>query len=139
MGKLFLQAYRWIANRKWTSLFIILAFAAGLIALSSRVQFEDDITALIPANEETKRIQKVLKSISFTDKIIVTIQKSEEASTVELTQYASAFIDSLETKHSEFVESVFKFCCIMDMIIYCLYLEIEEFQYSKYNELVQHN
>lgn len=106
MGKLFLGAYRWIANKKWTSLFIILAFASGLIALGSRVQFEDDITALIPANEETKRIQRVLKSISFTDKIIVSIQKTNGASTEDLTEYASAFIDSLETKHSEFVKTI---------------------------------
>ncbi len=106
MGDFFFKAYRLIARKRLLALSVFLLVVIGLSALVSRIQFEDDITSLIPANEEAQRVQKVLKSITFTDKIIISIQKDEKGSVKDLTQYAKDLLDSLEQNQSEFIKNV---------------------------------
>ena len=106
MGNYFFKAYHWIAKKKWISLIGLLLLVLGLTAVSGSIKFEDDITSLIPANEEAARIQKVLKSITFTDKIVVTIHRKSVGSIEDLTQYATEFLDSLQRTQSEFIKNV---------------------------------
>lgn len=106
MGDFFFSTYQRIAKNKGLSLLALIVLVAGLSFLASNIRFEDDITALIPANEETQRVQKVLKSISFTDKIIVNIEKSPDASVNDLTQYASDFMVSVQESHADYIESI---------------------------------
>ncbi|WP_276168302.1 MMPL family transporter [Zobellia alginiliquefaciens] len=106
MGRFFFKAYQFIADKRLLSLGILLLLILGLASIVSKIQFEDDITALIPANEEAQRVQKVLKSITFTDKIIINIQKDEEGTVDDLTQYAKDLLDSLELHQSEFIKGV---------------------------------
>ncbi|MGB3150912.1 MAG: MMPL family transporter, partial [Maribacter sp.] len=106
MGDFFFRTYQRIGKNKGVSILLLLLVVTGLSFLAFNIRFEDDITALIPANKETRRIQKVLKSISFTDKIIVNIEKKPNASMEELTGYASAFIDSIQKSHSTYIENI---------------------------------
>tara|TARA_R110002167_G_scaffold163242_12_gene359998 strand:- start:1326 stop:5012 length:3687 start_codon:yes stop_codon:yes gene_type:complete len=106
MGKLFFHAYQWIAQRKWTALSVLLLGVFALVMVAKQIQFEDDITSLIPANDEAKRIQKVLKSITFTDKIVVNIQKGPTGTLEDLTQYATDFLDSVQKNNGEFIKNI---------------------------------
>lgn len=106
MGNLFFRTYQGILNNKIASILALISIVVLLGFFASKIRFEDDITSLIPSNEETQRVQKVLKSISFTDKIIVNIEKKPEASVDELTQYASDFIDSVELSHASFIKNI---------------------------------
>lgn len=106
MGDFFYRTYRSIKNNRVTSVLVLLLIIGGLFFCSSKVQFKDDITALIPSNPETRRIQKVLKSIAFTDKIIVNIERSGGTSIDELTQSASSFLDSLQKNYPEYIKSI---------------------------------
>ena len=106
MGDFFFRTYQQIAKHKAISVLLLLLVVAGLSLLAFNVRFEDDITALIPANKETERVQKVLKSISFTDKIIVNIEKSEDASVEELTQYAADFVDSIQKNYPSYIQGI---------------------------------
>ena len=106
MGDFFFRAYQQIRKNRTISVFLLLLVIAGLVFCTTKVNFKDDITALIPSNPESRRIQKVLKSIAFTDKIIVNIEKGDTASVVELTKYASDFLDSLQNGYSEYVKNI---------------------------------
>ncbi|MFS4454841.1 1-acyl-sn-glycerol-3-phosphate acyltransferase [Maribacter sp. 2304DJ31-5] len=106
MGDIFHGTYRFINKNRITSIIVFVVLTGVLAFFASKIRLEDDITALIPANEESKRVQKVLKSISFTDKIIVNIQKNENTSIADLTQYASDFIDSIRQNHGEHVKDI---------------------------------
>lgn len=106
MGDFFFRTYRSIKNNRIASVLVLLLILCVLVFSSSKVQFKDDITALIPSNPETRRIQKVLKSIAFTDKIIVNIERSQETSIDEFTQSASDFLDSLQKKYPEYIKSI---------------------------------
>ncbi|UWX55277.1 MMPL family transporter [Maribacter litopenaei] len=106
MGDFFYRTYQKIRENRKVSTFLLLLVIAGLAFCTSKVNFKDDITALIPSNPETRRIQKVLKSIAFTDKIIVNIERGESSSVEDLTQYASDFVDSLQKDVPEYLKNI---------------------------------
>ncbi|MGB5556170.1 MAG: MMPL family transporter [Flavobacteriaceae bacterium] len=106
MGKLLYKVYQQIAKARWWALFTILVIVALLFNIARTIAFDDDISSLIPANAESQRIQKVLKSISFTDKIVVNIQKGEQGSVDDLTRYANEFLDSVKASQGEFIKNI---------------------------------
>ncbi|WP_430908400.1 1-acyl-sn-glycerol-3-phosphate acyltransferase [Maribacter sp. 2-571] len=106
MDKVFGNIYRGIRRWKWGNFLGLLLLIAALLAIVRQIRFEDDITSLIPANDDAKRIQKVLKSITFTDKIVVNIQKGEQGTIDDLTAYATVFLDSLEQNGSEYIKNI---------------------------------
>ena len=84
----------------------MIAFVFGMIFLVSKLQFEEDISKLIPASEDTKELQKVLKSANFSDKLIVNIQLQSDGSFEDLTEYANLFIDSISTTSAKYIENI---------------------------------
>lgn len=106
MGNWFFKLYlRLQKNRIWTAILLLLVFAA-LVFMVSKIRFEEDISKLIPISDENKELQKVLKSVNFTDKIIVTIHRNESAQIDDLFQYATEFLDSLESQSGEYVKYI---------------------------------
>lgn len=79
---------------------------SGLVFLVSKIRFEEDISKLIPINSESQNLQKVLKTVNFTDKIIVTIHREDATSIDNLTEYATEFIDSLQTNSPEYINNI---------------------------------
>jgi len=106
MGSFFQRAYQFISQKKWLGVLTLFIVVSLLAAVVSRIEFDDDISSLIPASEETKKTQEILKSIAFTDKIIVNIHRDPETSVEELTQFASAFLDSIQRTSGSYIKRV---------------------------------
>ena len=106
MDSFFYRIYQFIAIRKFTSFLVLLFFLVGLVYFASKIKFEEDITKLIPTNSKTKEIQEVLKSVNFSDKIIVNIRRNQGASVDDLSQYATLFLDSISHKSATFIKSI---------------------------------
>ncbi|MFS4493057.1 MMPL family transporter [Maribacter sp. 2308TA10-17] len=106
MGNFFYKTYLFIQKNKWTSLLALLLLVTSLGGIASRIEFDDDITALIPETEDSRKIQEVLKSIAFTDKVIVNIRREGEGSIDDLTNYASELLDSLAATGDTFINNV---------------------------------
>lgn len=104
MGKLFFKAHKFLSKNRWASLFVMLMLFSGLVFLVTKIHFEEDITKLIPVNSENKDMGKVLKTVNFTDKIIVNIRRSDAAETDRLIKYANEFADSLQSQSGEYVK-----------------------------------
>ena len=83
-----------------------LTLLGGLTFLASGVEFEEDISKLIPITKEAEELQKVLKSVNFADKIVVNIHKLEEGSTEDLIDYATRFLDRVNTNSSDYIKSI---------------------------------
>ncbi len=77
-----------------------------LVFLVSKIRFEEDISKLVPVNSDAKDIQKVLQTVNFKDKIIVTIRREENTEIDELTNYATEFVDSLQANSSQYIKSI---------------------------------
>lgn len=106
MGKWFFRTYQFLRKNRTIALILLLLFMAGLGFLVSKIRFEEDISKLIPTNSENKELQKVLKTVNFTDKIIVNIRREEAGSLDDLVAYASEFVDSVEATSSEYIKSL---------------------------------
>lgn len=106
MGSFFFQAFEAIAKKRWLVLLCLLGITGALLGIARHIEFDDDISSLIPANEETQRTLQVLKSIAFTDKIVVNIRKGETGTVDDLTRYATEFLDSLESGQGEFIKNI---------------------------------
>lgn len=106
MTKIFYNIYLFFQKKRFLSFSLLLVLFASLTFLATKIKFEEDITKLIPTNSETAKIQEVLKTVNFADKIIVNIQRQPDGSIDDLTQYATQFIDSI-TKHSQnYIENI---------------------------------
>jgi len=88
--------------------FTVLILFLGLAAfLASSIRLEEDISNLIPAGEKQDVLKKILANTEFSDKIIVTISSvSEEPDPNELTQYAQAFLDSVDQKLPDYISDI---------------------------------
>lgn len=106
MDKLFYKLYIHIAAHKLLSLSIALILFISLGYLASRLEFEEDITKLIPQNEKSSEAQKVFKHVNFADKIIVNIQRQKDGSVSDLITYAQTFIDSVTKSSNHFIKDI---------------------------------
>lgn len=106
MSKIFYNLYKHIAAKKLISIGVLLALLIGLIFLASHISFEEDITKLIPTNSENKEAQQVLKTVNFSDKIIVNIKRDSSGTLEDLTQYASQFIDKINQTSSKYIKDI---------------------------------
>jgi len=106
MDSFFYRTYRFFSKHKGLGLGVILLSLIGLSILISKVRFDEDITKLVPVNSENEAYQKVLKTLQFTDKIIINISRGSEGSVADLTQYASQFLDSLQAKAEPYVKNI---------------------------------
>ncbi|HDZ13981.1 hypothetical protein LCGC14_0966620 [marine sediment metagenome] len=106
MGSFFLRAYNVISKKKWLALLCLFTIVGALLFTIKQIKFDDDISSLIPANEETQRTLQVLKSIAFTDKIVVNIRKGEAGNVDDLTQYATEFLDSVSSRQGKFIKNI---------------------------------
>ncbi len=106
MGNSFFKVYQFLLKNKIASAFVLLLLLFGLTFLVSKIRFEEDISKLIPINSENQDLQKVLKTVNFTDKIIVTIHRNDSTDIDELTGYATEFVDSLQTYSGKYVKYI---------------------------------
>ncbi len=97
MNNPFYKTYRFFKAKKLTLLGILLVLASLLTYIALKLNFEEDITKLIPQSEETKTLNKVLNNVDFSDKIIVNITSKKENPN-KLATFATELLDSIN-KH----------------------------------------
>tara|TARA_B100000949_G_scaffold73185_2_gene65288 strand:+ start:867 stop:4565 length:3699 start_codon:yes stop_codon:yes gene_type:complete len=106
MGNWFFKVYQFLQKNRIASAMLLLLVLFGLVFLVSKIRFEEDISKLIPINSNNQDFQKVLKTVNFTDKIIVNIHRSDSSEIEDLTEYASEIIDSLEAHSATYIKNI---------------------------------
>lgn len=77
-----------------------------MLYLVSKIHFEEDISKLIPSSEDSKELQKVLKSTNFSDQLVVNIQMDSESYFQDLSDYAADYIDGITASSSKFIKNI---------------------------------
>ena len=106
MDRFFIKIYHSLQKQKILAFGLLLLVFIGLIFTASKLKFEEDITKLIPNSEKADITNKVLQHVNFADKIIVYLETKTNGNEDDLTQYASALIDSLNTYKSDYISSI---------------------------------
>ncbi len=102
----FNSTYHSIEKRKGLFAMLLMLLFVGLIWVASRIQFDEDVSKLIPSNSDNEQLQKVLNTAQFSDKIIVNIQRKNGGSIEDLTDYAQQFLDSLNSNSSDYIKDI---------------------------------
>ncbi|WP_109438528.1 MMPL family transporter [Aquimarina sp. AU119] len=106
MGNLFWKIYRSIAHKRIYYGIISIVLMGILSWIASGIKFDEDISKLIPANKENEKLQKVLKNVNFSDKIIVNISLEDNGEFEDLVDYAIAFTDSISNNYNKYITSI---------------------------------
>lgn len=97
MHNFFIKVHYFVQKNKLLSLAMAFLFLVVFGFFASKIRFEEDITRIIPKNENSDVATKVIKQLNFSDKITVIIEKDKNGSIDDLTETATSFIDSLKS------------------------------------------
>ncbi len=95
MEELFYHIYLLVQRYRLLSCSIALTMLLGCGFLASKIRFEEDITQIIPKNEDADELSRAVKQMNFADKVTVLFEKGDTASPQRLSSMARAFVDSL--------------------------------------------
>lgn len=93
MQQIFIAIYRFVERKKILAVTIAVAVLCVFGFFASQIQFEEDITRIIPKSEKSDVTAKVLQQINFSDKITVIIEKDKEGAEDDLVEAATAFLE----------------------------------------------
>lgn len=122
----------------FSSVFLLLVF---LGYWASRMSFEEDISKLIPSNEDSETINLVLKNVSYSDKIVLNISSEKENNSAELQAYAdSLYSDLSEDPHVGSLQVRFEDDQMSELLNFVsthLPLYLDEDDYQQIDSLLQ--
>lgn len=106
MSNVFLSIYAFISKKKWTAAAIFLSFLILFGFCASRISFEENITNLIPKNDQSNTSAKVLGQLNFADKITIMISAEQGAGPDDLSVFANTFLDSLTASCGPYINKI---------------------------------
>lgn len=95
MHQFFLKIHLFVQQNKRVATLISVVMLFVFAFFASKIKFEEDITRILPKNDQTDVTAKVLKQLKFSDKVSVIIEKSKNGTTDDLTETATVFLDSV--------------------------------------------
>ncbi|NRS88606.1 1-acyl-sn-glycerol-3-phosphate acyltransferase [Flavobacterium sp. 7E] len=106
MQQFFFELHQFVLRRKFFSFSLIISVFLFFIFFASKVAFSEDITRLIPTNDDSNITAKVLNQLNFSDKISIIISVEKEDSPDDLSEYANIFLDSLNEKSKPYIGKI---------------------------------
>lgn len=106
MEKFFLRIYYYFSNHK-TALYI--SFIASFLLVSffaSRVNFEEDISKILPNDKKIEKLSSVFQNSKFADKLAITISLKDSPATARpdsLVNFTDSFVAQIQNKLSPYI------------------------------------
>lgn len=100
MHTFFIGLHHLIQRNKLTSILIGIVFLFCCGYFASKINFEEDITRIIPKSDKSDVTAKVLQQLKFSDKITVIIEKDKDGTIDDLSDLATTFLDSIVSCNS---------------------------------------
>ncbi|UOK42936.1 MULTISPECIES: MMPL family transporter [Flavobacterium] len=91
----FIRIHHFVQRNKLAAVGIALAFLLVFGFFASKIKFEEDITRIIPKNDQADVTAKVLQQLNFSDKITVIIEKGKGGTVDDMAETATVFLDSV--------------------------------------------
>ncbi len=98
MDKYFTTIYFNIKKRKLLFFGLLLLFLSTCFFFISKINFEEDITKILPKEEQNNQLIKVFNQMDFSDKISVMISAENDSAKTKLPEIAQILLDSLAKK-----------------------------------------
>jgi len=105
MHQFFVAIYRFVERKKILAIAMAVAVLCFFGFFAAQIQFEEDVTRIIPKSEKSDVTAKVLQQINFSDKITVIIEKDKNGSEEDLIETATAFLEKT-TSLNQYIEEI---------------------------------
>lgn len=139
----FYSAY-YFFRRHQSAFFSGLLLVFGLLAyLASSIRFEEDITRLIPTDEDSERISEVLQATQFADKLVINVKSTDPGDIGTLQRYADDFESAMRDHAAPFIDKLQvqvsddQLGDLLDVVTAHLPLFLEEADYRQLDSLLQ--
>jgi 1-acyl-sn-glycerol-3-phosphate acyltransferase len=105
MARLFLALYSFFETRRWWLFLLTVLFIGAGTWAAFRLEYEEDITQVMPADEKAKEFNRVMEQVSFTDKIIISVsaENGEKTDSEALMKAGEYLFTKLETLKPEYL------------------------------------
>ncbi|MBV4358007.1 trifunctional MMPL family transporter/lysophospholipid acyltransferase/class I SAM-dependent methyltransferase [Pinibacter aurantiacus] len=109
METFFLAIYKFFEKRR-AVLFALLIACFGFMAwFAFKVKFEEDITAILPKDEKTQKLNEVFQNSRFMDRLVITVSLADtakEAQPDSLVAYTERFIERVNADLQPYVKKI---------------------------------
>ena len=108
METIFAGIYNYFAKNK-AVLYVVFFISLGLFAFFAlRVKFEEDISAIIPKDKKTEKLNQVFQNSKFADKLVLTVSLKDTnlVQPDSLTLFADTLVAQIEKNSSAYVKSI---------------------------------
>ena len=106
MHRIFTALFCKISKHKALYLAVAVVVSALCWFLISRIQFDEDISQIIPKNDKADITAKVLRQQNFSDKIVVIIEKKKASEGFELSETADDFLNEIKPLKGKYIKTV---------------------------------
>lgn len=105
MGGLILWIYRVFSKRKWLLLLLVGCWAVVVVAGLFRLQFSEDITDMLPADEDGRTSVSTLNTSRFTDRVVFHLYADSGATDVDIIESGDFLVAALDSLQPELLEA----------------------------------
>ncbi|AVR46412.1 hypothetical protein C7S20_14690 [Christiangramia fulva] len=107
MHKAFYNIYSFLKKRPYLGLVFVLIYLGFIGFFAWNISLEEDITALVPRGKEQKKLQKILSTTNFSDKIIIDISaQNDQISPDSLVSYADHLTSRIEDELPKYIKDI---------------------------------
>lgn len=96
MSRFFIHIYHFIQSKTKFAVLLFGLFLLVITGLATQIDFEEDITKLIPRTNESAMTNKILNQVNFADKIVVYVEVKNNGTINDLTTYATELVSELQ-------------------------------------------
>jgi 1-acyl-sn-glycerol-3-phosphate acyltransferase len=100
MSELFIRVYEYFKSRRWLFGLLLAVFMGIAVWLGLRLQFEEDISKIMPLDPEVGEMNKLIENSEFSDRLVVLVTFKDSTyqpeNPDELIAYCDALVDTLQ-------------------------------------------
>src|SRR4051812_9435856 len=98
MNKIVVWLYEFFKGKRITFCIVLISMFLALGYVASRIRLEEDITKMIPDDEQTRDYKSTIQNIKILDKIVVSISSDSIGMEDSLIACAEHFVAQLNSK-----------------------------------------
>lgn len=95
MSRLYLTLYNLFKERKLSLIILLLAFLGLAAFLALGLEFEEDISKIMPVDEKVAELNRVFENSEFSDRLVLNVTLADTTATPESPEQLIAFAETL--------------------------------------------
>ena len=107
MSRLFLTLYNLFKERKLTLVVLLLAFLGLMGFLALGLEFEEDISKIMPVDERVAELNRVFENSEFSDRLVLNVTYADSTATPESPEELIAFAEKLVDTLQQTLDSTY--------------------------------